>query len=239
MKNIELLYEQYRYGQRLITRDAFLTAYRKLSDGKRQLYEIDFLDTLLPLLQDAPGKQALREFRDALSDEFPKRCCDAMCRPARAYDFFDALPLPRWDEALEALLPLFQAVYHPAYLRSDRAEWQFWDYREPRNHTALQLNPVFYAMKDLEFCCEKFAERAQVSNNRWPNMRIVSVPSISPRWFFHLVTQPYEVFDTLDVMSVLISYCPFCGRELSSFYAGNVRYLHEIEGVTFPSWKRS
>lgn len=231
MKNIELLLHQYEYGQQLISQGDFMNQYDALPEKSQQLYRLDFLDSLIPLLGN---KLTSKKTISSLSDtdkkwykKLPKKIGDK-----RSYAFFSSLSAEEWRPVFEILLNFFQSIYYPLFLASDKnTDWMFRDYSDSQNREKLLFRRAYYALKNLRFCCERFADRVFMHNMSYPNIRIIYVMQ-EPHLIFR-VTYGYEKLDFFKLLALPLYFCPECGAKLSSFYKNDIRYAHEIEGVTF------
>jgi hypothetical protein len=97
-------------------------------------------------------------------------------------------------------------------------------------------------MYGLKYCCVKFESYHKLHNQTRPNIRIVKYTSDflinsvevgnklrSPYRFY--ITFGYEKFE-IDMLSIFIEYCPFCGVDLFKFYTKE-EFANEIEEKTF------
>jgi len=88
------------------------------------------------------------------------------------------------------------------------------------------------------YCCRHFESDCSVDRRARPNIRVVKidinqVPGINPRY-------PYRFYFTVgycegekNVPSRLITYCPYCGKDLFEYYKSddyinetNLSFLH-------------
>jgi hypothetical protein len=87
----------------------------------------------------------------------------------------------------------------------------------------------------MKFCCEKFQLEVGQPSTTAPIIRIVKFlanPLLIDRPFLNFfVTIGYKKFDIL-LPKLMISYCPYCGKELREFYKVD-GFANESEGETF------
>jgi hypothetical protein len=89
----------------------------------------------------------------------------------------------------------------------------------------------------LDYCCERFEFDVKVPSTTSPNIRIIHF-SPQPDWetnklyLGYFITLGYEKFDMMKVIARHISFCPYCGTQLKTFYKSS-EYANEIEGETF------
>jgi hypothetical protein len=86
------------------------------------------------------------------------------------------------------------------------------------------------------YCCDKFEFEVGLPSTTGPNIRIVEFlphKDWNEKKIFlgFFVTMGYQKFN-LDVPNLRISHCPFCGKNLKTFYT-NSSYANETEGETF------
>jgi hypothetical protein len=87
----------------------------------------------------------------------------------------------------------------------------------------------------MNFCCDKFRGEVELPSTSAPNIRIVRFaphPQLGniPLLGFY-ITMGYEQFN-LNLPKLMISYCPYCGRDLKKHYKVD-GYVNESEGETF------
>ncbi|PIE87996.1 MAG: hypothetical protein CSA04_04150 [Bacteroidetes bacterium] len=98
----------------------------------------------------------------------------------------------------------------------------------------------------MNFCCTKFQTHWALNKQSALNIRIVKFtsewltkgmnPAAGEKYrsssLRYYITWGYQDDFSLDLVSLFIEFCPFCGTNLYTFYNSD-QYANEVEGETF------